>query len=251
MPERALQRSSSRETNGFTLIELLVVISVISLMIALLLPALQGARRSAYNLRCANHVRQQGIAIFSYMLEHNDHGLWGLAAHMHYMGGTVQGGALLNYTSNSKIFTHPDYRFQDGSLPTDYDALARSPTHGNYGHRFPRPRSGGDPATGWLAGDARLFAHRGYQDVLYLQHRDTAGWSLIAGANRIDRVRGRTWLVGCMQVDTTNASWGQMNHLTPDGIPDGGNLLWADGAVNFSDRVIVFFGNRYITVPND
>src|SRR5690348_8604685 len=54
---------SRRKRNAFTLVELLVVISIIGMLVALLLPAVNNARLVAQRTDCLNQMRQVALAM--------------------------------------------------------------------------------------------------------------------------------------------------------------------------------------------
>ena len=60
-----------KKAKGFTLIELLVVMAILSILMALLLPAIQQAKQAARDGLCQNHLRQLGIAFTQCMNEHD------------------------------------------------------------------------------------------------------------------------------------------------------------------------------------
>src|SRR5881392_2445098 len=52
---------------AFTLVELLVIIAIISILAALLLPALSRAKGVAHATTCKNHLRQMGVGLKMYV----------------------------------------------------------------------------------------------------------------------------------------------------------------------------------------
>lgn len=72
-----------RRRNAFTLIELLVVIAIIALLMGILMPSLQKARKQAQNVVCVAHMKGLAVALRMYLDDYEgkthstpNQGLW-------------------------------------------------------------------------------------------------------------------------------------------------------------------------------
>jgi len=94
--------------HAFTIVELLVVITIIGVLIALLLPAVQAAREAARRMQCTNKLHQLGVGLHNYI---NTHG----AFPMNRTGKTYQNWSALAmvapYLEQANLYDRLDFRF--------------------------------------------------------------------------------------------------------------------------------------------
>jgi prepilin-type processing-associated H-X9-DG protein/prepilin-type N-terminal cleavage/methylation domain-containing protein len=82
---------SVRLPTAFTLIELLVVVAIIALLISILLPSLDNARRQTRQVVCNTNLRSQGQAAYFYAEANNDTIVRGETQDLHFASCLLQG----------------------------------------------------------------------------------------------------------------------------------------------------------------
>jgi prepilin-type N-terminal cleavage/methylation domain-containing protein len=210
--------TTQNQPSGFTLVELLVVITIIGILIALLLPAVQAAREAARRMQCTNNAKQIALGMHLY---HESNGQF--APGYGYLTGSYRNASGAEWSWCPRLLAYTE---QQGlaDLIAPYWSLAcgnSSTVRTNYPSVLPVYESN---LAGWQCPSDPLVAFR-YNETYRV--------------NPTGIRYARTSYAACLGIGpmegtiaTPNYFWNQMN-----GQPDGTHRVAGSFGYNYGARI--------------
>jgi prepilin-type processing-associated H-X9-DG protein/prepilin-type N-terminal cleavage/methylation domain-containing protein len=233
--------SGSDSRRGFTLVELLVVVGIITVLIAILMPALSKAREHANRVKCAANLRSVGQALVMYTHQYRYYPACEIDGYA--IAGAVWVPRLRAFTGGSKdVFLCPSrddsFRWSDAGpepvvpafgvfLELGYEPgepLVNGNAHFSYAYNYNGTTS---------SGPAGQLGLGGSPTVSFIDNRDFA--ELPAG-----KVRRADDMIAVMDSDGDGCfdfrvdPWRRRDRVQPGTVHSGGaNVLFCDGHVTW------------------
>lgn len=153
------------QNQGFTLIELLVVIAIISILAAMLLPALSSAKTTAKKAQCVNNLHQMGISLSIYPDENNGVVARANTPHWWEVLAPTLGARTGSDFARIKVYVCPSYPDPERRYPGQKQLICFVVN----GWTFSSPT---DPTGTEITGLSKLISIRRTADTVYLADRE-------------------------------------------------------------------------------